>query len=70
MKVTALLPDQLVKDVKHLSKLKNITNALVIALNEWLSSKKIQILNKKIGQYPLRFQKGYSATSIRKLNRA
>lgn len=70
MKVTALLPDQLIKDVKHLSRGKNTTHALVIALSEWLSVKKVQYLNKKIAQKPLRFRKGYSAESIRKLNRS
>ncbi len=70
MKVTALLPDQLVKDVKHLSRGKNITHALVIALSEWLSVKKVQYLNKKIAQKPLHFRKGYSAESIRKPNRS
>ena len=70
MKVTALIPDQLVKEVKHLSRGKNITNALIIALDEWISIKKIQTLNKKIAQKPLRFRQGYSAASIRKLNRS
>ncbi len=70
MKVTALIPDQLIKDVKHLSQGKNITNALIIALDEWIAIKKIQALNKKISKKPLRFQQGYSATLIRKLNRS
>lgn len=70
MKVTALIPDRLIKDVKYLSQGKNITNALIIALDEWISIKKIQTLNKKIAQKPLRFHGGYSAAFIRKLNRS
>ncbi len=70
MKVTALLPDQLIQDVKNISQGKTITNALIIALNEWISIKKIQVLNKKISQKPLRFQKWYTAEFIRKLNRS
>lgn len=70
MKVTALLPDQLIQDAKQLSQGKNITNALVIALSEWIAIKKIQILNKKIAEKPLQFQRGYSASRIRRLNRS
>lgn len=44
MKVTALIPDQLVLE-------------------------KIKKLNKEISAHPLEFHEGYSAASIRKLNR-
>lgn len=40
MKVTALIPDELVEEVKHLTQGKNITDSLIIALNEWVESQK------------------------------
>lgn len=35
MKVTALIPDELIEKVKAKSGGKNITESLIIALNEW-----------------------------------
>jgi len=40
VKVTALIPDELVEEVKHLTQGKNITDSLIIALNEWVESQK------------------------------
>ena len=67
MKVTAILPDNLITEVKHLSKGKNITDSLVIALNEWVDLRHIIELNKSIERKPLSFE--YSAYEIREANR-
>ncbi len=40
MKVTALIPDELVNEVKYLTQGKNITESLTIALNEWVENQK------------------------------
>jgi hypothetical protein len=69
MKVTALIPDQLVKDIRQISGEKTLTDALILALKEWTDLEKIKKLNKEIAAHPLEFQKGYSAASVRKLNR-
>lgn len=69
MKVTALLPDPLIKKVQHFSKGKNITDALVIALSDWVAQKKILELNAKVESDPLKFRKGFSAQKGRFLNR-
>lgn len=69
MKVTALIPKELIKEVKTLSKSKTITQALIIALKEWTSLKHIQKLTKEIEKKPLRFRKHFSASAIRELNR-
>jgi hypothetical protein len=69
MKVTALIPEELIAEAKALSGGKNITEALIIVLQEWIATRKLQALNKKIQQTPLRFEKGYSATKIRQMNR-
>lgn len=69
MKVTALIPDELVQDVKALSHGKNITEALVIALCEWRAAKQLQAMNRRVQSRPLQFRKDFSAEKIRKLNR-
>jgi len=40
MKVTALIPDELVAEVKQLTQGKNITESLIIALDEWVAIQK------------------------------
>ncbi|MCF6289109.1 MAG: hypothetical protein L3J53_07750 [Proteobacteria bacterium] len=40
MKVTALIPDELVEEVKLFTQGKNITESLTIALNEWVENQK------------------------------
>ena len=69
MKVTALLPDQLVEEVKAHAKGQTLTESLILALEEWLRLKKIAQLNEQVHQQPLEFSKGFSTASTRKLNR-
>ncbi len=69
MKVTALIPDELVENVKEYAGGKNLTESLITALEEWLSLKKIQVLNDTISKKPLEFVKDYSAAGIRESNR-
>lgn len=40
MKVTALIPDELVQEVRELTQGKNITESLTIALNQWVDNQK------------------------------
>jgi hypothetical protein len=68
MKVTALIPDKLVRQVKQLSQAKTITEGLVIALEEWVSQQKLRKLNSELEENPLRFA-SMSAADIRALNR-
>lgn len=69
MKVTALIPDELVKEVKEFASGKNLTESLITALREWTRIQKLRSLRKKVKKAPLRFTRGFSAESIRKLNR-
>jgi hypothetical protein len=69
MKVTALINDDLVNNVIKLSKGKNITDSLSIALEYYVYRKKIEQLIEDIDKDPLQFQEGFSADGIRKLNR-
>jgi len=67
MKVTALIPDKLVQQIKHYSQAKNLTGGLVIALEEWVALKRISELNKQVEKKPIIFNG--TADEIRKVNR-
>jgi hypothetical protein len=69
MKVTAIIPDAMVAEVKTLAHGKNITESLITALDEWIKLKRLQGLNEMIMKKPLRFKDGFSALSVRELNR-
>lgn len=69
MKVTTLIPDQLVHEVAGLARGKTLTESLVIVLKEWLAWKKIKALNQQIAAKPLLFTDGFSATKVRELSR-
>jgi hypothetical protein len=69
MKVTALINDDLVNNVVKLSKGKNITESLVIALEDYVYRKRIEQLIEDVDNEPLQFQEGFTAESVRELNR-
>ncbi len=69
MKVTAIVPDELVKEVQQLAKGKNLTESIVKALTEWAALQRIRELNRRVQKHPLKFQPGFSAESVRELNR-
>jgi hypothetical protein len=68
MKVTAIIPDDIIKDVQKFTEGKNITDSLITALNDWLYAKRLDMLNKELSKKPVCFIEGFSAESIRKLN--
>jgi len=67
MKVTAIIPDNLVEEVRFYSKGKNITESMIIALNEWLGLKHLHDLNNQVEDTPLHFE--IDASDIRGINR-
>ena len=67
MKITAIIDDQLVREAVKYSEAKTITEAVKIALREYIDKKKLKALHKEIKNKPLRF--AYSAQEIRNLNR-
>jgi len=67
MKVTAIIPDELVKETQTLSNAKNITEAMIIALNSYISLEKLKAMGEAINKKPLKFK--FSAEEIRDLNR-
>jgi len=69
MKVTAIISDELIKEVKKLTGGKNITDSVTIALKEWLALKKVKELNHLIKEEPLEFDACFSAEKVRKTSR-
>lgn len=69
MKVTALLPDEIVEEVKKLSGGKNITESLLIALEDYIARQRIKKLILKVKDKPLQFKDGFTAEKVRNLNR-
>ncbi len=69
MKITALIPDNLIEEVKDYTNGKNITESLIKALSEWLQMQKIKKLNSTISKNPLKFQKEFPPEETRIINR-
>ena len=69
MKVTAIIPDNIVKEVQKYAGGKTLTDSLIIALKEWLSLKHIKKLNQEIQASSLSFTENVSADNIRSINR-
>lgn len=69
MKVTAIINDELVKNVLELTHGKNTTEGLVIALEDYVYRKKIEEFINDIHKNPLEFAEGYSAENVRELKR-
>ena len=68
MKVTAIIPDNLITKVKKYSHGKNITDSLKIALQEWVDIQILKELNNEVVNNPLQFTN--TAEYIRNTNRA
>lgn len=67
MKVTAIIPDELVKETQALSNAKNITEAMIIALRAYISLEKLKLMGDVISKSPLQFK--HTAEEIREINR-
>jgi hypothetical protein len=68
MKVTTNLPDSLVEELKAGNPGKNLTEAVQIAIEAWLSQRKIRRVISEVRESPLEFIA--DAESIRKVNRS
>lgn len=66
MKVTAIIPDEILADVQEYTEGKNITESLIKALSDWLYIKRVQKLNQELKKEPLQFSEGFSSEYIRK----
>jgi hypothetical protein len=69
VKITALIPDKLIKELHGFAKGRNLTESLVKAPSEWNQQQKIKDLNRSVRVRPLAFANGYSASRVRVVNR-
>lgn len=69
MKVTALIPDDLIERVRKVTGGKNITESLIIALEGYLKKEKINYVIEEIEKEPLMFNEDFEPYGIRKINR-
>ena len=69
MKVTALIPDDIIREVKKLSGGKNITESILIAMRDYIARQKIRKAIQKVKENPLQFNDGFTAEKVRTLNR-
>ncbi|MBD3629982.1 type II toxin-antitoxin system VapB family antitoxin [Cyclobacterium sp.] len=67
MKVTAIIPDELIAEAMELSKADTITETVKIALIAYIRTQKIKQLGTTVLNEPLAFR--YAAKEIRDLNR-
>jgi len=67
MKVTAIIADDLISNVKRYTRSSTVTEAITIALKDWVDLYNIKELNKQIKQEPIFIDNGQN---IRELNRA
>jgi Lhr-like helicase len=67
MKVTAVIADDLVNSVKSYTRSSTVTEAITIALKDWLDIHNIKELNKQISQNPICIDNGQQ---IRETNRS
>jgi hypothetical protein len=66
MKVTAIIDDILINSVKEFTHSSTVTEAITIALNDWIDIYNIKELNKQIANNPIIIKNG---NKIRKINR-
>ena len=69
MKVTAILPDDLVARIVKLSKGSNTTESLLIALREWASIKELSAIALQVRKKPLKFRSDKAIGQLRSTNR-
>lgn len=67
MKVTAILEDALIHEAIRYSNAKTITEAVKVALQEFIAINKLKELSEELREKPLEFK--HSAEELRNLNR-
>lgn len=67
MKVTAIIDDKMIEEAMKYSNATTITDALKVALKEFVRTQKLKELGKMVKNDPLNFN--HSADRIRNINR-
>ncbi len=68
MKITALIPDEMIKEAMEFSKTSTVTDALKTALAHYIAIEKIKQASKSIVSEPLEFY--YTAEQLRSKNQS
>jgi hypothetical protein len=66
MKVTAIIEDTLLNNVKEFTHSSTVTEAITIALKDWIDIYSIKELNKQVSNKPIHINTG---EKIRQINR-
>lgn len=69
MKVTALLPEDLIREVRKASGGRNITESIRIALEDYISRQRLKKSMQKVKERPLKFTEDFTAEGVRGKNR-
>jgi len=69
MKVTALLPEDLIREVRKVSGGKNITASIRIALEDYISRQRLKKSRQRMKERPLQFTEHFTAAGVRSKNR-
>jgi hypothetical protein len=69
IKVTALISESLLNEVKRISGAKNITESLVTALTFYVNNQKLYKVLDELDSAPLEFREDFTAYQVRKQNR-
>jgi hypothetical protein len=67
MKVTAIIDDKMIEEAMKYSNASTITDALKVALKEFIRMRKLKDLGQMVKSNPMRFS--HSAEEIRNINR-
>jgi hypothetical protein len=69
MKVTAIVPEELIQNVQKKTGEKTVTKSIIKALTEWNKLEEIKELNYRVSKKPLQFEGGFDAFVLRDKNR-
>ncbi|WP_421879560.1 type II toxin-antitoxin system VapB family antitoxin [Marinoscillum sp.] len=69
MKVTAIIDDALIDEVKSVTGGKNITESITIALKEYLRVKKLDKVFEELDREPFQFNEDFQPYGLRDQNR-
>jgi hypothetical protein len=68
MKVTAIIDDHLIDDIKEYTQSDTTTEAITIVLKDWIDTYNIKQLNKKISQDPIHISNGQQIRDANRLS--
>ena len=68
MKITANIPNDLIQNVKKIAKVPTLTEAMILALSEWVALNGLKEKNQELRRSPLKLE-GLDSNHLRELNR-